>query len=544
MAAAARWALDPLLGDSSWFVTFYVAVAIAAWIGGLRGSLLATALGFFTADYLFVPPRFDFFGEMTMQHFLALVLYLMVSLAFAVFGEAMWRARRRAEEGRETLAATLASIGDGVIATDTAGRVTLLNRVAEELTGSSLAEASGRPLVDVFRIVNEDTRAEVGNPALRALKEGMIVGLANHTVLLSKRGEERPIDDSAAPIRDRQGKTFGAVLVFRDITERKRTEAALRKWEFIVNHAGWAVAVAHPETHVLEMVNPAFAAMHGYSVDEIVGRPLADTFAPESRAELLEHARIAHEKGDHVYEAMHIRKDGTTVPVLTHVSALKTKNGRVLHRAATFQDMTERRRAEARQALLVQELSHRVKNTLANVQAIAVHSLHHVPAEAKEAFLSRLHALAHCHNLLTGGEWQSASLRDVLDGTFAPHEATAMPARVVLDGEDIRLSPRDTVTLALAAHELATNAAKHGALSNDTGEVRLSWRMRRDGAAPLLRLDWSEHNGPRIEPPSRQGFGSRLLKSLTGQEGASYESEFAPAGFRCSLELPLEGADP
>ncbi len=138
-------------------------------------------------------------------------------------------ARQVAHEERERLHVTLASIGDAVISTDANGRVDFLNPVAEELVGWKSGEASGRTLEDVFRIVNEDTRQPVENPALRALKEGKIVGLANHTVLISKDGTERPIDDSAAPIRNQQGDISGSVLVFRDISERKRTEAVLRE---------------------------------------------------------------------------------------------------------------------------------------------------------------------------------------------------------------------------------------------------------------------------------------------------------------------------
>ena len=125
---------------------------------------------------------------------------------------------------------TLASIGDAVISTDAEGRVTFMNGVAEALTGWPQAEALGRPLPDVFHIVNERTRQPVENPVLRALREGTIVGLANHTVLIARDGTERPIDDSAAPMRDEGGDLLGAVLVFRDVTERKRAEEVRRGW--------------------------------------------------------------------------------------------------------------------------------------------------------------------------------------------------------------------------------------------------------------------------------------------------------------------------
>ena len=124
---------------------------------------------------------------------------------------------------------TLASIGDAVLVTDAEGRVTSLNPVAEALTGWASPEAAGQPLPAVFRIVNEETRREVENPALRALREGVVVGLANHTVLIARDGTERPIDDSAAPIRDPDGRVIGAVLVFRDIGEKRRAEAEVRR---------------------------------------------------------------------------------------------------------------------------------------------------------------------------------------------------------------------------------------------------------------------------------------------------------------------------
>src|SRR4029077_13246658 len=123
------------------------------------------------------------------------------------------------------------SIGDAVISTDDQGRVRFLNPVAERLTGWSQEEAAGKALPQVFKIINEQTRQSVENPALRALSQGVIVGLANHTVLVAKDGTERPIDHSAAPIRNAAGRLVGSVLVFRDITQRRRTEAAVRESE-------------------------------------------------------------------------------------------------------------------------------------------------------------------------------------------------------------------------------------------------------------------------------------------------------------------------
>ena len=183
--------------------------------------------------------------------------------------------RRRAAEvlrgERERYRVTLASIGDAVIATDTEGRVTFVNPVAEQLTGWDAAGAEGRTLDEIFHIVNETTRRSVPNPALRALEEGVIVGLANHTVLIARDGAERPLDDSAAPIRDATGKVSGAVLVFRDITERKKVENALseadrRKNDFIA-------LLAH------ELRNPLAPIRNGLQVMRLAGGDV-DALAP------------------------------------------------------------------------------------------------------------------------------------------------------------------------------------------------------------------------------------------------------------------------
>lgn len=136
------------------------------------------------------------------------------------------------------------------------------------------------------------------------------------------------------------------LLAIEDITQRRLRTEALHKWEYIFNHAGWAVAASNPETDLLELVNPAFARMHGYAVEELIGGSLADTFASESRVEFAKHVSRSHEEGDYVYESIHLRKDGTKFPVLTHVTALKDPSGRVLYRAATFQDISDRKQAE------------------------------------------------------------------------------------------------------------------------------------------------------------------------------------------------------
>ncbi|MDZ4658385.1 MAG: PAS domain-containing protein [Bythopirellula sp.] len=231
LAGWARWLLNPWLGDAVPYITMFLAIVVAAWYGGLRPALLAMFLGLLLAWWLFVPPRYSF-KIVDPADLIGIFAYMIVGSAIAYFGGVMRAAENRsihaewlAREQAERLRTTLASIGDGVITTDCEGRVTNLNPVAQSLTGWTNDEAAGKPLEVVFRIVNEETKLPVDNPVTRALLEGVIVGLANHTVLIAKDGTERPIDDSAAPIRCKEGEIVGCVLVFRDISDRKLFEA-------------------------------------------------------------------------------------------------------------------------------------------------------------------------------------------------------------------------------------------------------------------------------------------------------------------------------
>jgi PAS domain S-box-containing protein len=251
LATGVRLLFDPILEDKFVFTLLIFAVMFASWYGGFGPAVAATLLGALIAAQLFLAPRGSFAVE-GFDNQMGLALYLAVSFGIALLGGAMRQAQHRAEGStrelllkqkqievamqerlrvEEQLRVTLQSIGDAVISTDLEGRITFLNLVAAEITGWRQQEAKGRPLIDVFNIVNEQTHRTVENPALRVLNEGIIVGLANHTLLISKDGKERPIDESAAPIRDATGTIFGAVLVFRDVTAKRLAESKLRENE-------------------------------------------------------------------------------------------------------------------------------------------------------------------------------------------------------------------------------------------------------------------------------------------------------------------------
>ncbi len=236
-ATLLRLALDPLFGDNYVYTTYFLAAVLVAGIAQTREAILTFVGGGLVAVCLFAPPRYSF-PITDLKVLLGLSIYLALAMAIVVMSHTMRVARQRVErlltdaaEQGERLRTTLASIGDAVITTDTAARVTNLNIAAEALTGWTNADGMGKPLTAVFNVVNEATRQPVENPAIKALRDGVVVSLANHTVLIAKDGTERPIDDSGAPIRNKEGEVVGCVLVFRDITTRKQAEETIHASE-------------------------------------------------------------------------------------------------------------------------------------------------------------------------------------------------------------------------------------------------------------------------------------------------------------------------
>jgi PAS domain S-box-containing protein len=266
-------------------------------------------------------------------------------------------ARQRAEEALRKqsgwLRVTLASIGDAVISTDAEGRVTFMNTVAEALTGWPQAEAQGRPLPEVFHIVNEETRRPSENPALRALREGTIVGLANSTILIARDGTERPIDDSAAPIRDEAGVRAGAILVFRDVTERRAAEVALRRKEEelrdFIEKATVGLHWVGADGTIL-WANRAELELLGYAREEYVGRNIVEFHVDRPAIDDIMRRLLGKEEV-RSYEARLRCKDGSIKHVLINSSGL-WEGERFLHTRCFTHDITDRKRAEEAQARL------------------------------------------------------------------------------------------------------------------------------------------------------------------------------------------------
>ena len=242
---------------------------------------------------------------------------------------------------------TLASIGDGVITTDRNGIVTFLNSIAEHLSGWNSSEAKGNTIESVFHIVNEATGDSTANPVRQVLRERRIVGMANHTNLVRRDGTTVPIDDSAAPILDSESNLIGAVMVFRDVTTRRAIDQALSRWQHVFDHAGFGMVVLTPGKELtMEHVNPAFAAMHGYALEELKGKSYGTVVDPElwpAKSEKLD-GSSAHDHS--MGETVHVRKSGTKFPALTDFTVVRNAQNNILYYTGYCSDLSDRKRTE------------------------------------------------------------------------------------------------------------------------------------------------------------------------------------------------------
>jgi PAS domain S-box-containing protein len=360
-AVLLRFLLDPWMADTLPLVTMFGAVAAVVWIGGTRPSVVVAIAGYVICDYLFIPPRGQF-ANGGLPGVIGAVAYLFTCALIIGIGETARRGHRLSNERRELLRITLLSIGDAVITTDLAGRVTSMNAVAETLTGWSQAHALGQPLDAVFRILNEETRAAVANPATKALREGIVVGLANHTVLLGKDGTEHPIDDSAAPIRDHQGRVSGCVLIFRDVSAQRRVERerdrqlmTARLLASIIESSDDAI-IGKTLDGTIQSWNAGAERLFGYPAAQAIGRHISLIIPPDR---LHEEDRIiasleAGQRIDH-FETERVRADGERILVSLTISPIKDDAGLVVGASKIVRDVTRQRHAEQRERQLLAE---------------------------------------------------------------------------------------------------------------------------------------------------------------------------------------------
>ncbi len=477
-----------------------------------------------------------------------------------------------------------------VYTTDAEGRVTFYNRAAEQLAGRT--PAIGRDFWCVsWRLYRPDGTPQPLDscPMAVALKEGRAV---RNVEVVAERpdGARVPLMPFPTPLRDAEGRIIGAVNMLVDISALKRAEASTAKradeqaalyrftdrlyraesandiYEasldaiFASLHCSRASVLLFDEAGVMQ-----FVASRGLSAAYRRAVTGHTPWTPEQRDPqpiTIEDMERADQP-----EALKAVVRGEGVAALAFIPL--TAHGRLIGKFMVYhdaphafsadeielsltiarqlgfaiereRDVAIRNRAEEQRTLLINELNHRVKNTLATVQSLAMQTLRNTERseDARALFDSRLTALARAHDLLTAQNWEGAWLREAVGRSLAPFRADEQ--RVVMAGPDVRVTPKQALALSIALHELATNAAKYGALSNEAGRVELAWLVEPTPDGDLLRLTWSESGGPPVSPPQRTGFGTRLIEhGLAHELGGEARISYRPGGVVSTISTLL-----
>jgi PAS domain S-box-containing protein len=433
---------------------------------------------------------------------------------------------------------------DSVVVMHVDGTVADWNANAEQVFGWTRAEALGRLLSEL--IIPEELKAAHANGLARFLATGKarVLGRMIEVIGLTRDGRRIPVELSITRSELVGGVVFLGFI--RDISERRRAEEALRHAEARLRatyeHALVGIAESDKEGRFLG-VNPAVIGITGYSRDQLATMTFLDLTLPEDRdADAAAYARqVAGELDTYTMEKRYRRPDGRMIWVSITASVVRDREGGFMYGIRVIQDITDRKLAQERQRTLLEELNHRVKNTLATVQSLADQTARHSEdiAGFNTAFQSRLQAMSKTHELLTREHWTGAALREILENELRPY-TVAGPDRAALSGPSVRLKAAAAVSLALVVHELATNAAKYGALSG-AGAIVIAWREE-DGGTVVL--DWTERGGPEVAgAPRRRGFGSKLIERVVaGDLGGRAAFDYRPEGLSARLTFRPEGA--
>jgi PAS domain S-box-containing protein len=342
-ATLVMW-LFPALQTRSPFALYLASIILIGVYTGLAESLMATVLSALIVAYLFLSPQYtlslglDGISRIGSFSFLALLISFMI--------QKVKSAETTARVREEQMATTLLSIGDAVIVTDAEGRVTLTNHVAQALTGYSLDEARGKHITDVFNVVDEQTRAAAENPVAKVLSDGRVVGLVNHTILISKDGREIQIDDSGAPIKDKAGNLTGVVLVFRDISNQVEASKKLRFQAHLLDVVEQAVMATDNDGNITYW-NQFSERLFGWKAEEVIGQNIV-TVTPSSQSQAqAEEIMSQLRKGESwAGEILARHRDGSTFEIRVTDSPVYDELGKQIGIVGSSEDITERKRVE------------------------------------------------------------------------------------------------------------------------------------------------------------------------------------------------------
>jgi PAS domain S-box-containing protein len=434
-----------------------------------------------------------------------------------------------ASERAERLANLLTLSYEPMLAWHLDGPIEFWNAGAERLYGYTLKEALGHSshllLQTKFPIEFAELRSGLQNGRHWS-------GELRH---ICKNGREVVVDSRMQLLDD------GTVLeVNRDVTERKQVEVALReseqqlRWLASIIESSDDAIVSKNLDGIITSWNKGAERVFGYPAEEAIGLPITIVI-PDDRhheeQEILKRIR----RGEHIdhFETVRQPKHGSLITVSLTVSPVKNAEGKIVGASKIARDITEQRRNQEQIAMLAREAEHRSKNLLASVQAAVNLSRSDTPEGLKHAIEGRIQALANVHSLFAEARWIGAELSTIASQELSPYSQKD-DSRVSIGGPPILLEPDAAQAIAVTLHELATNAAKFGALSVATGRVDLKWSHERDGP---LHLCWTETGGPAVPAPTRKGFGGRIIERMIAQQKGKTHFDWRVEGLVCEITL-------
>ena len=434
----------------------------------------------------------------------------------------------------------LAQVSDAVIATDGDQRITYLNAAAERQYGISASEMLGQFLSKVY----QSRWLHPGDEAIAATALRECGEWRGENLHIRRDGLELQVESSVTVLREPVGLPAGILSVIRDISGRKQAEEKRRvseiRYRRLFEAAQDGVILLDPSTCKITDANPFMTRLLGYSHDQLVGKELFEIGLLKDEVASQEMLRELKSKRQIRYEDLPLESQEGRHQDVEVVANLYDENGRPVIQF-NIRDITERKRSEEHNKLLMAEVNHRSKNLLAVVQAVAQQTARAGdPATFVERLSERIYGLAASQDLLVKNEWQGVEMADLIEVQLA-HFEDLIGTRVFIDGPATRLTPAAGQSIGMALHELATNAAKYGALSNREGRVHISWQVT-TAKKPTFLMSWLEQGGPKITPPSHKGFGQMVIGQMVeAAVDGTVESDYRESGL--SWKLNASAAD-
>lgn len=443
------------------------------------------------------------------------------------------------------LAAIVRSSSDAIIAKDLTGIVMSWNPAASRIFGYSAEEMVGQ---SIRKLIPEDRQAEE-DMILARISAGEQVKFFE-TVRRTASGRDIPVSVTISPVRAADGRIIGASKILRDLSERRAIDERLRdteaRFETLADHMAQLAWMADPDGYIF-WYNRRWYSYTGTSFDQMKGSGWTAVQHPDHLPRVMASFTQALKAGTEWEETFPLRgADGEYRWFLSRAVPIRDADGRVTRWLGTNTDVTEQRRQQEQIKLLMGEVNHRSKNMLAMIQSLARRTAPTEHPEFTERFEQRIRALAANQDLLMSRNWSGAFIADLIR-TQLCYVDDLVGSRIELDGPPLLIKPAPSETIGMAIHELCTNAAKYGALSNATGRVRIEWSVDSSCTPPRFSLCWRETGGPALQAsPTRQGFGTTVIERIPRMSlQAEVQRDFSPAGFqwhlRCQAERVVDG---